>query len=254
MNIARQQGVWQFCRRHPTAARRIIRRLTIAQLPEGFDVDTHFNPPYDPWDQRLCTVPDGDLFRVIRAGRADVVTDTIDRFTAGGVRLASGRELAADVIVTATGLRLLPFAGLDLVVDGEAVRLPQRTAYQGMMLSGIPNFAFAIGYTNSSWTLKVGLLCEHFCRLLRHMREQGYVACAPVADESARPARPLLDFGAGYVRRAADRLPVQGPGAPWQMSMSYYTDARVLRRGPLLEKHLRFARVGEQLPLAENVP
>lgn len=258
MNIARQQGVWWFCRRYPKAARRIIRRLTVSQLPDGFDVDTHFNPPYDPWDQRLCTVPDGDLFRVIREGRADVVTDGIDRFTAGGVRLTSGRELAADIIVTATGLRLLPFAGLDLVVDGEVVRLPDRTAYKGMMLSGVPNFAFSIGYTNSSWTLKVGLLCEHFCRLLRLMRDQGYVACAPIADESARPARPLLDFGAGYVRRAADRLPVQGPRAPWQMSMSYYADARVLRRGPLLDEHLRFARPGERLPLetarSEPVP
>ena len=173
-NIFRQQAVWRFCQRFPKAARRIIRHYNVKMLPAGYPVDEHFNPPYGPWDQRLCAVPNGDLFRAIGKGKASIVTDRIVTFTEAGVQLASGRELAADIIVTATGLNVQAMGGMALVVDGEPVRLPDTVAYKGMMLSGVPNFAFAVGYTNSSWTLKVGLLCEHFCRLLAYLDANGY--------------------------------------------------------------------------------
>ena len=185
--------------------------------------------------------PDGDLFRALRRGTASVVTDRIEAFTETGIRLASGRELEADVIVTATGLNLQPFGGATLSVDGVPVNLPDTVAFKGMMLSGVPNFAFAIGYTNSSWTLKVGLLCEHFCRLLLHMREHGYDAVVPVRPDPDAPTRPLLDFGAGYVQRSLDQLPRQGLEAPWLMSMNYQSDVKVLRKGPVADVNLKFS-------------
>ncbi|WP_035855182.1 flavin-containing monooxygenase [Cryptosporangium arvum] len=240
LNIAKQAGVWKFAQRFPTIARKIIRAVNVKALPPGYPVDEHFNPPYGPWDQRLCAVPDGDLFRAIRKDRAAVVTDRIETFTPTGIRLAAGRELEADIIVTATGLNLQPFGGAALRVDGEAVHLPDHVAFKGMMLSGVPNFAFAIGYTNASWTLKVGLLCEHFCRLLNHMREHGYDVCVPVRPDPDAPTRPLLDFGAGYVQRALDQLPRQGEKAPWVMSMNYQADVKVLRNGPVVDPDLRF--------------
>ena len=240
-NILRQRMIWQFCRRWPQAARRLIRWLNARVLPEGYPVDVHFNPPYDPWDQRLCAVTDGDLFRAIRKGRASVVTDRIRSFTETGIELESGARLEADVVVTATGLNLQAFGGIPLTVDGRTVRLPDTVAFKGMMLSGVPNFAFAVGYTNSSWTLKVGLLCEHFCRLLDHMDEKGFSTCRPEVGDPAMPTRPLLDFGAGYVQRSMQDLPRQGPAYPWLMSMSYATDVRHLRNGPVEDPNLRFA-------------
>lgn len=241
MNIAKQAGVWKFAQRFPAVARRIIRAANVKALPPGFAVDEHFNPPYGPWDQRLCAVPDGDLFRALRNGTASMVTDRIETFTETGIRLASGRELEADVVVTATGLNLQAFGGATLSVDGVPVHLPDTVAYKGMMLSGVPNFAFAIGYTNASWTLKVGLLCEHFCRLLLHMRAHGYDECVPVRPDPDAPTRPLLDFGAGYVQRSLDHLPRQGLRAPWLMSMNYRSDVTLLRDGPVVDPALRFS-------------
>ncbi|MFE2349487.1 flavin-containing monooxygenase [Kitasatospora cineracea] len=243
-NIAQQRLVWSFCRRHPRAARRIIRWVNTRRLPAGYPVDEHFNPPYDPWDQRLCAVPDGDLFAAIRAGRASVVTDRIETFTETGVRLESGRELAADVVVTATGLDVQAFGGLRLTVDGREVRLADTLAYKGMMLSGVPNFAFAIGYTNSSWTLKIGLLCEHFCRLLAHLDAHGHDVCRPEPADPAMPTRPFLDFGAGYVRRAVDSLPRQGDRMPWLTSMDYRGDVALLRTGSVADPELHCSRAG----------
>ncbi len=167
----------------------MIRAINKKLLPEGFDVDKHFNPPYNPWDQRLCAVPDGDLFRTIRQGKASVVTDRIATFTENGILLESGEELEADVIVTATGLNLQLFGGVELSIDGEPVSMPDTVAYRGFMLSGVPNFALAIGYTNSSWTLKVGLLCEHFCRLLATWMPAGIPPCARSPTPACRPAR-----------------------------------------------------------------
>ena len=163
-NILQQAAIYQFCQRFPDRARKWIVGLTARQLPDGYPVDVHFNPPYGPWDQRLCIVPDGDLFKAIRKGTASVVTEKIDMFTRDGIRLESGRELAADIVVTATGLQLLAFGGIEMSVDGEPVDFSKKIAFRGVMLDGIPNFSFVIGYTNASWTLKVGLVCEHFCR------------------------------------------------------------------------------------------
>ena len=240
-NIAVQRATWRFCQRYPQLARRLIRRFNAKQLPEGYPVDEHFNPPYAPWDQRLCMVPDGDLFRAIRHGRASVVTDRIETFTGGGIRLASGRELEADIIVTATGLNLLPFGGIAMTVDGQPVSLPERVAYKGVMLDGVPNFSFAIGYTNASWTLKVGLLCEYVCRLLAHMDAHGYTVCRPERGDPSMPTRPLLDFAAGYVKRSLDTLPRQGDRAPWLMSMDYHVDTKLLQDQPIEDGHLRFS-------------
>ncbi|MFF5233060.1 flavin-containing monooxygenase [Dactylosporangium sp. NPDC000521] len=241
-NIAQQRAVWRFCQKYPRLARRIIRRINVKQLPPGYPVDEHFNPPYGPWDQRLCAVPDGDLFRAIRRGTASVVTDRIATFTERGVLLESGRELAADIIVTATGLRVQALGGLALTVDGAPVHLPDTVAYKGMMLSGVPNLAFAIGYTNSSWTLKVGLLCEHFCRLLAYMDAHGHDVCRPTVGDPAMPTRPFLDFAAGYIQRVVDQLPRQGDRMPWLTSMDYHSDVKLLRDGRVDDPALHFSK------------
>jgi monooxygenase len=237
-NIMQQQAVWRFCQRYPNAARRIIRRINAKKLPADYPVDEHFNPPYGPWDQRLCAVPDGDLFRAIGKGTASVVTDRIETFTETGIRLVSGRELEADVIVTATGLNVQAMGAITLDVDGQAVELADTVSYKGMMLSGVPNFAYAVGYTNSSWTLKVGLLCEHFCRLLKHMDEHGYDTARPVVANPDMPLRPFLDFGAGYIRRVLDQLPRQGDQVPWLTSLNYVGDVKLLRRLPVEDAQL----------------
>ncbi|MGK0160393.1 flavin-containing monooxygenase [Pseudomonas mosselii] len=233
---------WGFCQRFPKLSKKLLLWLTRKELPKGYPVDVHFNPPYNPWDQRLCSVPEGDLFKAIGAGKADIVTDHIERFTESGVLLKSGRTLEADIIVTATGLNVQLFGGITLHKDGKPVVLSETLAYKGMMLSGVPNFAFAVGYTNSSWTLKVCLLCDHFCRLLGFMAREGYNVCEPKAPAGIE-TRPLLDFGAGYVQRALDSMPRQGPCEPWVMSMDYFRDIKLLRRGTVAEKCLSFSSV-----------
>jgi monooxygenase len=240
-NIWLQRTVYQLSRSRPRLVRALLRAGVKRHLPDGYPVDVHFNPRYDPWDQRLCAVPDADLFNEISAGRVSVVTDTIERFTEHGIRLRSGVELPADVIVTATGLQLLAFGGVELVVDGAAVQLPQTMAYKAMMLSDVPNFAFAVGYTNSSWTLKVDIVCEHLCRLLAHMDEHGYEQCMPHNDDPTLTTRPLLDFGAGYVRRSMHEWPKQGSRAPWTLAMSYAQDVANLREGPVEDPALKFS-------------
>jgi monooxygenase len=238
-NIARQALVYRLSRRFPTLMRRIIRRVNQRFLPPGVDVDVHFKPRYDPWDQRLCAVPDGDLYRALHSARAEIVTDRIATFTERGIQLESGRELEAEIIVTATGLNLLAFGGIELTVDEQPVSLPDTVAYKGMMLSGVPNFAYAIGYTNASWTLKVDLVCEHLTRLLAHLDARRADACMPVLPQGEMATRPLLDFQAGYVLRALDRFPRQGDREPWSLSMSYAHDVRRLRHGPVDDGNLR---------------
>jgi cation diffusion facilitator CzcD-associated flavoprotein CzcO len=234
--------IYQLSRRRPRVVRKLIRKLAIRQLPPGYDVDTHFKPRYQPWDQRLCLVPDGDLFAAIRSGRASVVTDRIAEFTESGLRLESGATVPADVVVTATGLRLLAFGGMELIVDGRAVELPKTMAYKGMMLSDVPNFAFTIGYTNASWTLKADLVSEYVVRLLRHMDDGGYDVAVPVNDDPAVTERPLLDFDAGYVLRSIDEFPRAGSRAPWQLGMSYAHDVVNLRHGKMNDGAMRFTR------------
>ncbi|WP_099023975.1 flavin-containing monooxygenase [Mycolicibacterium palauense] len=238
-NIAKQQLVYRFCQRYPQAARRLIRGINARRLPAGYPVDEHFNPHYNPWDQRLCAVPDGDLFTAISDGRASVVTDRIATFTETGIALESGRELDADVIVTATGLNIQLFGGMTFSVDGTVINPAETLVYKGMMLSGVPNFVYAFGYTNSSWTLKIGLLCEHFCRLLEHMEERGATVACPEPGNPDMPTRPFLDFGAGYVQRMTDQLPRQGAGAPWLTSMGYHNDVRLLRSDSVADPCLK---------------
>ncbi len=238
-NIERQRLLYAFCQRFPRTARKLIRRINAGMLPASYPVDVHFNPPYGPWDQRLCIVPGGDLFKVVSSGEATIVTDEIERFTPGGIQLKSGKHLDADIIVTATGLNLNPLGGIRPRIDGDPVSLPDCVVYKGLLLSGIPNFAIAVGYTSSSWTLKIGLLCEHFTRLLNHMGKHDYAVCVARADPQMK-TRPLLNFGAGYVQRSIESLPRQGDRFPWTMSWNYSGDVKVLRRGRIDHPALEF--------------
>jgi cation diffusion facilitator CzcD-associated flavoprotein CzcO len=231
---------FQLSRRRPAVMKSFIRKQAQRLLPEGYEVDVHFKPTYDPWDQRLCVVPDGDLFRAIRHGKASVVTDTIERFTETGIRLGSGQELEADIVVTATGLDLLALGGMQLAVDGDEVSLPDTMSYKGMMLSGVPNLAIAIGYTNASWTLKCDLTCAYVCRLLQHMDARGLRQCTPVRDESVEEA-PFIDFSSGYVLRALDRFPKQGSKAPWKLHQNYALDIFALKRGSVEDGAMVFS-------------
>ncbi|MBB3665629.1 cation diffusion facilitator CzcD-associated flavoprotein CzcO [Prauserella sediminis] len=226
---------FRLSRRAPGLVRQLIERGVRSALPDGFDVDRHFSPEYRPWDQRLCFVPDGDLFRTLRRGDASVVTDTIDTFTPDGIRLTSGAELAADIVVTATGLNLLAIGGIALDVDGEPVDVGKAVTYKGMMLDGVPNFAMTIGYTNASWTLKADLVAEYVCRLLTHLDEHDLDSATPVLPPGDRPAEPLIDLQAGYVLRSIDRMPKQGHAAPWRLHQNYVRDVWHLRHGSVTE-------------------
>jgi cation diffusion facilitator CzcD-associated flavoprotein CzcO len=243
-NVLVSTLIYQLSQRRPGMMRGWIRGMTVKQLPAGYDVDTHFKPVYGPWDQRLCLIPDGDLFRAIRHGRASVATGRIDTFTEHGVRLESGQEIAADIVVTATGLQLLALGGVQLTVDGRDVELPETMAYRSLMLSGVPNFALTIGYTNASWTLKADLTSEYVCRLLRYMDRRGYDVCVPVQDDPEVAERPLLDFAAGYILRSMHEFPKSGSRPPWRLGMSYLNDVITLRHGRINDGVLRFSRRG----------
>jgi cation diffusion facilitator CzcD-associated flavoprotein CzcO len=247
MNIFRQVALWRLCQKYPQGARKVIRDMNVKLLPDGYPVDEHFRPPYGPWDQRMCIVPDGDLFRAIRHGEASVVTGHIETFTEKGVLLADGRDLEADIIVTATGLTVQALGGMTLSVDGDPVQAADRVVYKGMMLSGVPNFVYVFGYTNASWTLKVGLVGEYFTRLLRHMDAHGYGTVTPIADASM-PTAPFTSFASGYMTRALDRLPRQGSRAPWRISPTYNADVKLLRRQPVDDPELRFGAVTAPVP------
>ncbi len=238
-NVALGTALFELSRRRPGVVKSFIRRQAVRRLPPGYAVDVHFNPRYQPWDQRICLVPDGDLFAAINAGRASVVTDRITGFAPTGVCLESGAELPADIVVTATGLQLLVFGGMELVVDGRPVKLPETMAYKGLMLSGVPNFAFTVGYTNASWTLKADLVSEYVVRLLRHLDRHGYRVAVPVNDDPTVQGRPLLDFQAGYVLRSIEEFPKAGSRPPWRLGMSYANDVLTLRYGRIADGALR---------------
>jgi cation diffusion facilitator CzcD-associated flavoprotein CzcO len=230
--------------------RRMLRDGAAKVLPQGYEVDKHFNPRYRPWDQRLCLVPDSDLFQAITAGRASVVTDEIETFTERGVRLKSGQELEADIVVSATGLQMLALGAVQLVVDGEAVVPGRHFIYKGTMLSNVPNFAFCIGYTNASWTLRADLASTYVCRVLNHMDRHGYRVCKPACNPSTLEARPLLNLNSGYVRRAAAGLPKQAATAPWLIRQNYLRDMLTMKLSRLEDGILQFA-AGAAVPLAE---
>ena len=237
-NIALSALVYRLSRRFPGWMRRRLMGAARAQLPAGFDVGTHFSPTYDPWDQRLCVVPGGDLFRVLRTGRASVVTDTITTLTERGVALASGAELPADVVVTATGLALQLLGGATLRVDGRDVDLARTVVYKGALLSGVPNLALTFGYPNASWTLKADLVADYVCRLLRHLRAHGHGVVVPVG---ALGGPSLIDLRSGYGRRGGDLLPRRGAAGPWRLRHSYPRDLVTLRHGRVDDGHLRFS-------------
>jgi cation diffusion facilitator CzcD-associated flavoprotein CzcO len=236
-------GMWFFrlARRKPEKVKAGILGLIRKQLGPDYDVATHFTPRYNPWDQRLCLVPDGDLFREINAGRMSIVTDHIERLTRSGIRLKSGEELPADIVVTATGLQMKLFSGLNVTVDGAYVDLAKTMSYKGMMFSGVPNFAAAFGYTNASWTLKADLTCEYVCRLLRYMERRGYRQCMPKRDPSVAEV-PWLDFTSGYVQRALDQLPRQGAKKPWRLYQNYARDLMALRFGSVKDGAMQFSK------------
>ncbi|MFE7629279.1 flavin-containing monooxygenase [Kocuria sp. NPDC057446] len=231
-NILFSTAVYQFCRRRPTAARAFFTSRAARLLGSEDLVAEHFTPSYDPWDQRLCAVPDADLFRALKKGRAEVVTDTIDTFVPEGVRLSGGRVLEADLVVTATGLRLLPFGGIALTVDGTPVELSEQFVWNGAMLTGVPNFALCIGYTNASWTLRADLTHRLVCKVLRHLRRRHAGAVVPRAPRGMTE-QPLLDLTSGYVQRAIGAFPRQGDRHPWRVRQNYLLDSATTLRTPL---------------------
>ena len=240
-NILIDWTIVELLTRFPNASRRYIRSVNVKELPAGFDVDKHFTPSYSPWDQRVCLAPDGDFFEALRAGTASVATDHIERITRTGIQLKSGEHLPADIIVSATGLEMQFLSDLALRVDGEPVRPADTVTYKGMMISGVPNLALAIGYTNASWTLKCDLTSEYVCRLLNHMDAHGYSTACPELDPSEVDRVPFIDFTSGYVQRALDKLPKQGSKAPWKLYQNYVLDLLTLRHARLDDGAMRFS-------------
>jgi monooxygenase len=235
------QAFYVLSRKRPGLVKKLLRKGLERELPPGYDIDTHFTPRYDPWDQRMCVVPNGDLFEAIRQGRASVVTDQVDTFTETGIRLVSGHELEADIVITATGLELLFIGGVEVSVDGETVDLPSRITYKGMMIEGVPNLAIAVGYTNASWTLKCDLTCNYVTRLLNHLRATGQRQCTAVNSDPDVTTQPLLSLTSGYVQRAADRMPKQGSKFPWQVHQSYLKDYRALKVAGIYDEAMVFS-------------
>ncbi|MFN6963969.1 MAG: flavin-containing monooxygenase [Pyrinomonadaceae bacterium] len=246
-NVLVGMAFYELSRKRPDIVKRLIARGVRRHLGESVD-PADFSPPYNPWDQRLCLVPDADLFGAIRMGRASIVTGHIERFRAGGIVLESGAEIAADVVVTATGLRLKLLEGLTLVVDGRAVDLSQKLAYKGMMYSDVPNLAQAFGYTNASWTLKCDLTSEYVCRILAEMDRGKYEICTPRVNDPTIRREPVLDFNSGYVLRALDELPSQGSKPPWRLYQNYVRDLLMLRFGRIKDGTLEFKRRSEMAP------
>ncbi|TGD89352.1 NAD(P)/FAD-dependent oxidoreductase [Mycolicibacterium sp. CH28] len=241
-SIVFQSVQYRLARRFPNFMRKQLLTMAQRRLPEGYDVHKHFGPSYRVWDERLCLAPNGDLFRAIRKGQAEVVTDTIDHFTETGIKLSSGREIDADIVVTATGLNLQLFGGAEIRQDGKPLDLTTTMAYKGMMLSGVPNMAFTIGYTNASWTLKADLVSEFVCRVINYMDSHGYDRVEPTQPDADIEPRQLLDFTPGYVLRALDRLPKAGSRAPWRLKQNYLLDLRLIRHGKVDDDALIFTK------------
>ena len=234
-------GIFFFsrARKRPERVKTAILKLVAESLPPGYDVERHFLPSYNPWDQRLCLIPDGDLFAAMNAGRVSVVTDRIARFTPAGLELESGATMDADLVVTATGLEMRLLGGIALDLDGAPVNVADRFSYKGMMLSGVPNLFLSFGYTNASWTLKCDLTSRYVCRLLRHMHRHRYRVCMPrLTGEIER--RPMLDFSSTYVRRAEGSLPAQGPRAPWRVHQNYHRDLAAMRFRSVADAAMEF--------------
>jgi cation diffusion facilitator CzcD-associated flavoprotein CzcO len=238
-NVLTATFFYSLARKKPELFKWMVAKGVRKELREKYD-SKHFTPPYNPWDQRLCFAPDADLFTAIRDGRVSVVTDQIDTFTEDGLLLKSGEHLDADIIVTATGLVLRLFSGMQLIVDNAPVDMPKTLVYKGMMFSDIPNLAFAVGYTNASWTLKCDLTAEYVCRLLNHMDHHGYAICTPRVNDPDIEQEPVIDFNSGYVLRALDALPRQGSKTPWRLHQNYMKDLRMMRYGRVDDGTMEF--------------
>ncbi|MFM9923066.1 NAD(P)/FAD-dependent oxidoreductase [Variovorax sp. H27-G14] len=230
-NVLLAMFFFRLARRRPERVKRLIVGGVRHAMGPGYDVATHFTPRYNPWDQRVCLVPDGDLFAALKSGRAEMVTDHIDTFTPRGIRLQSGKELEADLVVTATGLELEVLGGVQIEVDGRRVEPASTFNYKGMMFSDVPNLASSFGYTNASWTLKSDLTCAYVCRLLNHMHKHGWAQCTPRNDDPTLAPEPWLDFSSGYVTRAVGKFPKQGARTPWRVHQNYARDLLSLRFG-----------------------
>ena len=241
-NIVLQRFFYNRARTKPEQVKQFLIKGVSDLLPQGYDVAKHFTPTYNPWDQRLCLVPDADMFNAIKDGRAEVVTDQIDNFTAKGIKLKSGKELEADIIVTATGLRMEVLGGVEVSVDGRKIDFGKTFIYKGLMFSGVPNLASVFGYTNASWTLRADLICEYVCRLLNTMDEKQVQIATPRIRDAGMKSDPWLDFSSGYVTRAVAMLPKQGPKAPWRQNQNYFTDIKAMRKAPIEDEALEFAK------------
>jgi len=240
-NIALTMYFYRLARKKPEKTKQGILAMAKQALGPDYDVETHFKPSYNPWDQRLCLVPDADLFQAIRAGSASVETGHIETFTESSIRLQSGKELPADIVVTATGLKLNVLGDVEISVDGDKINLAKALTYKGIMFSGVPNLAWVIGYTNASWTLKADITCEYVCRLLNHMRRRGYVAATPRRDATVEE-EPFFGLTSGYVQRGLAMMPKQGSKRPWKLYRNYAMDAAALRFGSLSDRTLEFTR------------
>jgi monooxygenase len=246
--IAQRTFEYQLARRRPAFMRKTLMTMAQRRLPKGYDVEKHFGPRYNVWDERLCLAPDGDFFRTIRHGKADVVTDTIDRFTKTGIKLTSGEELQADIIVTATGLNMQLVGGVNPTRNGAPVDLTSLMTYKGLMFSGVPNFAITFGYTNASWTLKADLVSEFVCRLLNYMDTKGFDTVEPQHPGEAVDELPFMDFSPGYFRRSEHLLPKSGSRAPWRLKQNYLFDMRMIRRGKVADEGLKFSKKPVAVP------
>ncbi|NOT61903.1 MAG: NAD(P)/FAD-dependent oxidoreductase [Acidobacteria bacterium] len=241
-NVLFGMTIYQLSQRRPELVKRLIKAQARKALGPEFDVERHFTPPYNPWDQRMCLIPDGDMFTALREKRASIATDHIDTFTPTGIRLKSGEHLDADIVVTATGLDLVSLGGMALTIDGQAAETNKSVTYKGTLLTGIPNLSFVFGYTNASWTLKADLLCAYVCRLLNYMDKHGYRQVTPRLTDPVIEDLPLLNLSSGYIQRATDRFPRQGSKLPWRLYQNYVLDTLMIRFGSLKDEALEFKR------------
>ncbi|MEK9766040.1 MAG: NAD(P)/FAD-dependent oxidoreductase [Thalassolituus sp.] len=246
-NVTITLAIYNFCKSFPGLARKLLQKQVAAQLPKDFDMK-HFTPKYNPWDERLCAVPNGDMFKAISKGKADVVTNHIDRFVENGILLKDGTTLEADIIITATGLKIQLLGGMDIKKDGEVIPMNEKMSYRGLMFQDVPNFGMIFGYTNASWTLKADMLSKWFCGLLKHMDHNGVRQVQPVNHGGAMETRPFVDMQSGYIARVADTLPRQGMEKPWKLYQNYFADMASLKLGKYDVETLEFSH---QIPTSE---
>jgi cation diffusion facilitator CzcD-associated flavoprotein CzcO len=247
-NALLEGAIWFLARKTPGVVKWWIRRIAVHYLPEGYDVDTHFKPRYNPWDQRLCLIPDGDLYTAIGDGRAEVVTDHIDHFDATGVVVKSGRHLDADIVVTATGLQLQALGGVTVSIDGTEIKPQDRFVYKAHMLEDVPNLFWCVGYTNASWTLRADMTARATAKLLAHMNSHGYTHAYPHLNGELMPEKPAWDIQAGYVLRAPHALPKSGIKRPWNVRQNYFADA-IDYRFDRVEEAMVFGHAAEKSAL-----